>query len=107
VPNVLRFSGRVEDAGGVAGVALTFRRVTAAAGPAAAPTCSFLDADARRLVSRPCSQPPVLRATVAGGAWSWSTPSTAAIAPGSWELTVTATDRTGNAASGVLHFTVT
>jgi hypothetical protein len=107
VPNVLRFSGRVADAGGVGRVELSFRRITAARGPAVPATCSFLDTTARRLLTKPCEQPPVLAATLSGDAWSWSTPAKAPMPAGRWELTVRASDRAGNPSTGVLHFTVT
>jgi hypothetical protein len=110
VVNVLRFGGRVGDPGGVARVELSLQRLPPTTKPIknARPvtTCSFLDPARRLLASRPCADPPVVRAAIKGGAWSWSTPSSLAVPPGRWLLTVHATDRAGNLATGVLHFTV-
>jgi PKD repeat protein len=110
VVNVLRFGGRATDAGGVARVELTLRRLPAAGkntknpGPAA---CTFLDAARRIVGARPCAAPPVIAAVRRGDAWSWSTPSRMAVPAGRWELTARATDRAGNLATSVLHFSVT
>jgi hypothetical protein len=110
VVNVLRFGGRVSDAGGIARVELGLQRLPATTRPVknARPvtTCSFLDPARRLLAARPCADPPVIRAAVKGGAWSWSTPSRMAVPTGRWVLTVRATDRAGNLATGVLHFRV-
>jgi hypothetical protein len=109
--NVLRFGGRASDAGGVARVELSLQRLPATTKPVkhAKPvtTCSFLDPARRVLAARACADPPVIRATVKGGAWSWSTSSRVAVPAGRWLLTVRATDRVGNLATSVLHFTVT
>jgi PKD repeat protein len=111
VVNVLRFGGRVTDAGGVARVELTLQQLPAKtkaiknAKPAT--TCTFLDPARRLAVARACADPPVIRAALKGDAWSWSTPSRLAVPTGSWQLTARATDRAGNLATSVLHFTIT
>src|SRR4051812_382114 len=103
VINVLRFGGRVGDAGGVASVDVVLRRTT----PRGGKDCRSLDATARRVVASPCALPPVMHATLKGGAWSWHTPAALKMPGGTWELTVSATDHSGNLSSVVLHFTVT
>jgi len=112
VVNVVRFGGRATDAGGVERVELTLRRLpptkTKATRKTAVPgICVFLDPARRRVGTRPCVDPPVIRATRHGDAWSWSTPAGLALPLGTWELTARATDRAGNLATSVLHFTVT
>jgi PKD repeat protein len=103
VVNVLRFGGRVSDEGGVARVEVVLRR-TAPKTPKG--LCTYLDAPRLKAAARPCADPPVVRATVTGGAWSWSTPSRLAVPAGRWELTVRATDPAGNLTTSVLDFTV-
>jgi hypothetical protein len=48
-----------------------------------------------------------MHATLKGGAWSWHTAAALKMPGGTWELTVSATDHSGNLSSVVLHFTVT
>ena len=110
VVNVLRFGGRATDAGGVTRVEVTLRRLGSPAKSTNKPapaSCTFLDAVRRVVGARPCAAPPVLPAVRHGDAWSWSTPSRMAVPSGRWELTARATDRAGNLATSVLHFTVT
>jgi hypothetical protein len=104
VVNVLKFGGRVSDAGGVARVEVELRQTTPKAKRG---LCTFLDAKRARVTANACAIPPVMRAAVKGGAWSWATPSALAVPAGSWALTVRATDPAGNLATSVLHFTVT
>jgi hypothetical protein len=102
--NVLRFGGRAQDAGGVARVELSFRRL---GGPAGEPTCSFLDPRTGRIATGACARPPLVRAALAGDSWTWRTSPKVAVPAGRWTLTVRATDRAGNVSTSVLHFTVT
>ena len=81
VVNVVKLTGRVTDASGVARVEVTLRR------------------GKRTYASR---------ATVSkDGTLAWHSPITARLNRGRWTLTVVATDRAGNVGRRVLHFTVT
>jgi hypothetical protein len=104
VVNVLRFGGRAQDAGGVARLELSLRRL---GGPAGGPTCTFLDPATRRIATRACARPPLVRAALAGDSWTWRTSPKIAVPLGRWTLTARATDRAGNVSTSVLHFTVT
>ncbi|WP_155892149.1 hypothetical protein [Conexibacter woesei] len=103
VANRVRFGGHVGDASGVAGVQLVLRRLGGRAG-----TCRYLSPAKRRVVTTSCKATgPAVRAAVHGTTWSWKIPAGYALPAGRWQLQAVATDRAGNVATSVLHFTVT
>jgi hypothetical protein len=62
-----------------------------------------------RAVVRACTKaPPTFSVqTKPGSVWGWASAKHVAFPPGTWTLTASATDQSGNVGTSVLHFTVT
>jgi hypothetical protein len=107
---VLRFSGKADQLGQGNPVMLTFKRVAPrgrATKKGRAAPCVYVSSGGRMVV-RDCAKaaPTFPVQTKAGSVWGWASAKHVAFPPGTWTLTATATDRAGNTATSVLHFSV-
>lgn len=106
--DVLRFSGRVSAGEGIGHVIFTLQR-TGPKGKAKKgrpAQCRYYSA-LGRLLTRACTAPWAFNVPVVKDAWGWHSAQHVPFPPGTWTLTASATDQTGNVGTSVLHFTVT
>jgi hypothetical protein len=108
---VLRFSGKADQLGAGRPVMLTFRRTAprVKATKKGRPAPCVYASSGGRMVVRDCAKtPPTFPVqTKRGSVWGWASAKHTAFGPGTWTLTATATDLSGNVGTSVLHFTVT